>query len=393
MGDRGDSDSDEFLSDRIARAVSAGDLTDDPAQKGAIAAFDRLLTDLRAIKPANKKSALGWMFGQSKSRTVESARGIYLWGGVGRGKSMLMDTFFDMAPVTAKRRVHFHAFMQDVHGRIHEWRQSHQKHKHKDADPIPPVADALAEKAKLLCFDEFAVTDVADAMILARLFTHLFERGVTIVATSNVEPDLLYKDGLNRSWFLPFIELTKTRMDVVNLVSDTDHRMEKLINAEVYMTGKGSTERFEGLWQKMVAGLAVEPASVEVAGRETVFNESSGGLVKAHFDDLCRKPLGAGDYLAMADRFHTLFLQGVPIMAHEDRNALKRFIALIDTWYDRHKLLIVEAAERPSALYTADHGTEAFEFDRTISRLREMQSDEWRGADGVVDSQTTNRPD
>ena len=222
-----------------------------------------------------------------------------------------------------------------------------------------------------------AVTDVADAMLLARLFTGLFAHGVTVVATSNVAPDLLYRDGLNGSFFLPFIELVKNRMTVLELDSQTDHRMEILINGDIYMTGKDSLERFNGLWDTMTAGLAIAPARIEVTGRETVFDKASGGIVRSSFQDLCIKPLGAGDYLAMTKRFHTVFLQGVPLMKHRDRNAVKRFIALIDTFYDTGKTLIVEAAGRPSRLYPVVHGTEAFEFQRTVSRLREMQGDEW----------------
>ena len=366
------------LKETLELAIGQGALVYDAAQAEAIDALDTLLADIANRSVPSKKGALGWLFGKSNKVAPEhSVPGLYLWGGVGRGKTMLMDAFFDLAPVAAKRRVHFHAFMQDVHSRIHVWRQSDAASKDKSADPIPPVADQLALEAQLLCFDEFAVTDVADAMILARLFTGLFDRGVTVVATSNVAPDLLYKDGLNRSWFLPFIDLVKSRMSVVHLDSDTDHRMEKLINADVYMTGSDAGLHFEKLWADMTEGLAVEPASIEVSGRTLTFDQACGGIFRATFDEICREALGAGDYLAMADRFHTLFLQDVPVMEHADRNAAKRFIAFIDTWYDRRKLLILQAASQPSGLSLAKHGTEAFEFDRTISRLTEMQGDEW----------------
>ena len=367
----------------VEKAIAVGRLKSDPAQFPAIQSLDKLLEVLNAPQLGNKKSALGWLFGKKQIVSDNSPRGLYLWGGVGRGKSMLMDMFFDLAPAqisgARKRRVHFHAFMLDVHRRIHAWRQVQKTAKEKSADPIPPLADALAQEARLLCFDEFAVTDVADAMILARLFTGLFERGVTVVATSNVAPDRLYETGLNRSFFLPFVDLVKTRMEVLELSSATDYRMEMLINGDVYMEGADGPARFDALWEGMVAGLTVAPTEIEVAGRSTVYELSSGGLVRTSFSDLCEKPLGAADYLALADRFHTIFIEGVRVLEHADRNAVKRFIALVDTLYDTGKVLIMQADARPSKLYVVDHGTEAFEFQRTVSRLREMQSDEWLG--------------
>ena len=373
------------LESAIAAAVDAGHLRADPAQQPAIDALDGILDALHAPKLSNKKSALGWLFGKQARVSDDSLRGLYLWGGVGRGKTMLMDLFFELAPsgpgTGSKKRVHFHAFMQDVHARIHAWRQHMKTAKERSADPIPPLAEELAGEAQLLCFDEFAVTDVADAMLLARLFTGLFNHGVTVVATSNVVPDNLYLHGLNRSFFLPFIALVKTRMVVVELASDTDYRMEKLINGDVYMTGDDADQRFNSLWSDMTDGLLVEPAVIAVSGRETVFDLACGGLIRETFEDLCEVPLGAGDYLALAERLHTIFLDGVPVMQHADRNAAKRFTALVDTLYDQGRFLIVRAQARPSQLYPVDHGTEAFEFQRTISRLREMQSDDWLSQD------------
>lgn len=364
------------VSQQVQQRIDAGQLVADPAQAATIAALDGLLAQLHAPPLANKKSALGWLFGRKKA-PAPGLRGLYLWGGVGRGKSMLMDMFFALAPTEPRRRVHFHAFMQDVHGRIHTWRQAQKTAKDRSADPIPPLADALAHEAQLLCFDEFAVTDVADAMILARLFTGLFERGVTVVATSNVAPDLLYKDGLNRSFFLPFIELVKTRMDVIELVSETDHRMSILAGSPVYMVGADRHSRFDDLWHQMVGTSPVEPAVVERAGRKLAFEQTCGGLLRTDFARLCQRPLGAGDYLAITARFHTLFLEVVPVMEHGDRNAVKRFIALVDTLYEAGNRLIVEAEAPPDGLYPVEHGTEAFEFQRTISRLSEMQGVDW----------------
>ncbi len=371
------------LSDEINQAIHQGQLKADPAQQPAIDALDSILDTLHAPKLGNKKSALGWLFGKKPQISDNSPRGLYLWGGVGRGKTMLMDRFFELAPsddtpvAVAKRRVHFHAFMLDVHARIHVWRQQQKTAQERSADPIPPLAEQLAKESQLLCFDEFAVTDVADAMLLGRLFTGLFSHGVTVIATSNVDPDLLYKDGLNRSFFLPFIGLVKQRMLVLELASETDYRMELLFNGHTYMVGDQAAQELGGLWAEMTDGLSVAPASICVSGRQTDFALTCGGLVRESFSALCERPLGAGDYLALAARFHTLFLEDVPVMQYENRNAAKRFIALVDTLYDQQRILIVSARARPSKLYTVDHGTEAFEFQRTISRLREMQSDEW----------------
>ncbi|MEO1397870.1 MAG: cell division protein ZapE, partial [Pseudomonadota bacterium] len=326
----------------------------------------------------NKKSSLGWLFARKSGALPNTAvRGAYIWGGVGRGKTMLMDLFFDLAPVEPKRRAHFHAFMQDVHARIHIWRQAQRSGKDRSADPIPPLAEDLAAEAKLLCFDEFAVSDVADAMILARLFTALFDHGVTVVATSNVQPEHLYKDGLNRSFFLPFIALVQERLQVVELASETDYRMARLSNGDAYMVGADASERFGRLWNDVTGDITVETAVLEVKGRKLSFDQAAGGLVRTSFEALCGKPLGAGDYLALAGRFHTVFLEGVPVLDHGRRNEAKRFIALVDTLYDGGRILIVQAEALADALYPVAHGTEAFEFARTISRLQEMQSTQW----------------
>ncbi|MDD9909514.1 MAG: cell division protein ZapE [Ahrensia sp.] len=368
------------LKAEIERRVAAGQLTADPAQSATIEALDTLLEALHAPKLANKASALGWFFNKAK-KPAAGPRGAYIWGGVGRGKSMLMDMFFAMARTEPKRRVHFHAFMQDVHARVHAWRQGLKTAKERSADPIPPLAAQFAKEARLLCFDEFAVTDAADAMILARLFTGLIDHGVTIVATSNVHPDNLYRNGLNRSYFMPFVALLKERVDVIELASATDYRMEKLINSDAYMTGDNRYTTFDALWQDMTADQRVEPATLNVAGRKLTFPASCGGLLRTDFDALCKKPLGTGDYLAIAERFRTVFIENIPVMQYDERNAAKRFIALIDTLYDTGRILIASAEDRPSKLYLADQGTEAFEFERTVSRLREMQSDEWLNAE------------
>jgi len=228
-----------------------------------------------------------------------------------------------------------------------------------------------------LCFDEFAVTDVADAMILARLFTALFDHGVTVVATSNVRPSLLYKDGLNRSFFLPFIALVEKRLQVVELASERDYRMARLSNSDAYMIGPDAVDRFDALWRSVTNDITVEAAVIEVKGRELSFDQSAGGLVRTTFDALCGKALGAGDYLALVKRFHTVFLESVPVLDHAGRNEAKRFITLVDTLYDAGCILLVQAEASADALYPVAHGTEAFEFARTVSRLQEMQSTQW----------------
>ncbi len=362
----------------IDRRIAAGELTADPAQDGAIAALDHLLSDLAKPRVANKGSALGWLFGKGRDKgETDSVRGLYLFGGVGRGKTMLMDTAFALAEglprATPRRRAHFHAFMADVHARIHAFRQDEST----NGDPIGPVADDLAAQAQLLAFDEFAVTDAADAMILARLFTALFERGVTVIATSNVAPNDLYRDGLNRSFFVPFIRLMEQRMVVLELASSTDHRMNRLAQGTRYLTGTGAEDAFEAVWDDMVGHVAEETVILTVAGRALRFDRVARRQVRTTFDHLCRTALGASDYLAIVKRFDTVCLQGVPVMGPEDRNAVKRFIALVDTLYDAGRVLIVEAEAMPEALYTATSGTEAFEFRRTVSRLREMDSAEW----------------
>lgn len=365
----------------IAKDVARGNLRADPAQLPVIEVLDNILDDLNAPRLANKKSALGWLFGKKPQVSSASKRGLYLWGGVGTGKSMLMDRFYELAPGKNenlnKRRVHFHAFMQEVHGRIHAWRKLQKTAQERSSDPIPPLAGELAQEVDLLCFDEFSVTDVADAMLLARLFTGLFSHGVTIVVTSNVAPEDLYRDGLNRSFFLPFIDLVHERMTVLRVDSSTDYRMDMLGGGNLYVHGEGSLKRFEALWHSMVVGLCVAPANIQVAGRDIEFRQAAGGILRETFSALCQRPLGAGDYLALVERFHTLFLEAVPVLRLEDRNAVKRFITLVDTLYDNNRILVVQAAERPSHLYPVDHGTESFEFQRTVSRLQEMQSVDW----------------
>jgi cell division protein ZapE len=292
---------------------------------------------------------------------------------------MLMDLFFEALPVRRKRRVHFHAFMADAHERIHLWRQALKRGEVSGDDPIAPVAASLAEEAWVLCFDEFAVTDIADAMILGRLFTALFRHGVVVVATSNVEPDRLYEGGLNRALFLPFIELLKTRMEVVRLDARTDFRLEKLAGSPVYHVPADEAARaaLDRSFKRLTGRERGDPVRLTVKGHALDVPQAAGGVARFAFPDLCAKPLGAADYLALAQDFHTVILEGIPRMAFEQRNEAKRFITLIDALYDnRVKLLASAEAEAPE-LYRAETGREAFEFDRTVSRLIEMRSEEY----------------
>jgi cell division protein ZapE len=275
--------------------------------------------------------------------------------------------------------VHFHAFMADVHARIHAYRQKLKAGEVKGEDPIAPVARDLARKAALLCFDEFAVTDIADAMILGRLFTALFAHGVVVVATSNVVPEKLYENGLNRALFVPFIHLLQERMEVIELQSRTDFRLEKLSNEPVYHVPADAAAKREidRMFKKLTGLDRGRPSVVEVLGRKVKVPERAGGVARFGFADLCELPLGATDYLELAQEFHTLIIDAIPVMDESKRNEAKRFINLIDALYDRHVKLIASAAAEPTELYRAKNGHEAFQFDRTASRLIEMRSTEY----------------
>jgi cell division protein ZapE len=363
---------------RYKALIEAGEIEHDPAQAEVVAALDRLNAVLAETGPASKKSALGWLFGK-RGAAQDAPKGLYVWGKVGRGKTMLMDLFFDIAVARKKRRVHFHEFMADVHERVHRVRAAIRDGEIAGDDPIPPVAAELSEETRLLCFDEFTVTDIADAMILGRLFTRLFEQGVVVVATSNVDPDDLYKDGLNRGHFLGFVELLKTRVDVVCLDARTDYRLEKLAGAPLYLTPLGpETDRgVEELWRKLTHGLKAHSEQLEVKGRHIPVSRTAAGVARFTFAELCERPLGAADYQRLALSYHTFVIEGVPVMDLAQRNAAKRFINLIDTLYNNRNKLVLSAEAEPEDLYVATTGTESFEFQRTVSRLIEMRSEAW----------------
>jgi len=352
--------------------VASGKLKPDPDQIEIARRLDRLAEEL----VRSETSGPGWgarLFGK---KPAQPPRGVYLWGGVGRGKSMLMDLFFAHAKIERKRRVHFHEFMQECHERIHRWRQANQVS--KTSEPIRPLARQIADEARLLCFDEFQVHDIADAMILGRLFYALFELDVVVVATSNRPPDDLYKGGLQRELFVPFIGLIKQKLDVLPLDGATDYRLARLGRMAVYHTpiGPASRQALAEAFHALTLGAPGQTEQITVKGRVVQVPRAAEGVAWFGFGDLCDQPLGAGDYLAIARRYHTVILEGIPEMGPESRDKAKRFVTLIDALYERKVNLICSAVNRPDLLYPMGDG--AFEFQRTVSRLEEMQSAEYQ---------------
>lgn len=343
--------------------VSEGLLRPDPAQRVVMERLEEVRDELTTAQP---KSFL------SRFRKAEPVgkQGLYLWGGVGRGKSMLMDMFFQHAGIPGKRRVHFHAFMQEVQAALHEARKTGVD------DAIRPVAEDIARNLKLLCFDEMQITDIADAMIVGRLFERLFQAGVAIVTTSNRPPKDLYKDGLNRQLFLPFIGLLEDRMEVQEIEAVTDYRQDRLAGAQVWFApSDGDAKRaIDLIWRDLTGGKD-EPLTLEVKGRNVVIPRFWAGQARASFAQLCGTALGPADYLKLVDAASVLVLEDIPQMSPLNANEAKRFVTLIDTLYEGNVRLIASAQAEPEALYVS--GTGAFEFERTASRLREMQGAEW----------------
>jgi len=373
-----------------ATRAAEGTIRSDPAQEAVLPELDRIRDALAAPPP--KRGFLG------RAPRPEPVKGLYLWGGVGRGKSYLMDLFATHVSVP-KRRVHFHAFMQDIHAGMTEAR------KRGVDDAIAPVADALVADLRLLAFDEMQITDITDAMIVGRLFERLFDGGVTVVATSNRHPDALYKDGLNRALFVPFIELIKNRMTVWELAGPTDYRQDRLAGAQTYFHPADGAARaaVDAIWHDMtgaprVRGGCTEAATtaaargvtgtdgltLRVKGRDVHLPRFRAGVARVSFWDLCGVPLGAADYLAMADAVRVLIVEDVPRLGISNFNEAKRFVTLIDALYEAGTRLIVTAADRPDRLYL--EGAGAFEFERTASRLQEMQGADWAARADAVDS-------
>ena len=370
--------------------IEAGEIKPDPDQVHAVAALQRLYQELIDY-PVITGNEDGWFTRMTSGllqklgrNRLPAPRGIYLYGGVGRGKSMLMDLFFSLAPIASKRRVHFHEFMLDVHARL-RWqhdqaaRKRQQNHKSDSEDPIPAIALQIATEATLLCFDELEVTDIADAMVLTRLFDDLLARGVVVVATSNRPPEELYKNGLNRQRFLPFIALLMEKLEAIPLMDPTDYRYNRLRGAETYYhpvdeetTAQLSATFFRLTDRKIEDRAKVPSAELRVQGRTLFVPKSARGVAVFSFKRLCENPLGAAEYLAIARNYHTIIVVAIPQLTDEKRDAARRFMTLIDALYDYGVKFLCSAAVPLQQLY-AGHSLE-FEFERTLSRLMEMQS-------------------
>ncbi|WGJ13074.1 cell division protein ZapE [Methylocapsa sp. D3K7] len=364
------------LLDQYKDDVAAGLIERDACQEEVAHQLDSLRLAL-ADGAARTQGVLGWLTGSG--RKPAPVRGLYIWGDAGRGKTMLMDLFFDGTPVERKSRMHFHAFMASVHAFIHEWRQYRHKSSVKGDDPVAAVADSIAQKSWLLCFDEFSVTDITDAMILGRLFAALFDRGVVIVATSNVRPDLLYQDGLNRALFVPFIQMIEERMQIVHLDARHDFRLQKLREHNVYFVpaDASAAAALTAAFQRLTGKPRGAPITLDVLGHAVHVPQACANVARFAFDDLCRLPLGPADFLALARRFHTVVVDAIPVIGADRRDEAKRFITLIDTFYDMHVKLLASADAEPAELYLGTGGFVAFEFKRTVSRLIEMRSMEY----------------
>jgi cell division protein ZapE len=355
--------------------LARGELKPDPAQALAAEKLESLHHALAGYRPALGETGWRARFGLAKRQSAETPlQGLYIYGEVGRGKSMLMDLFFEAATIAGKKRVHFHEFMRDIHQEIHAWRRVPGR---KETDPLPKLARKIAVEAWLLCLDELQILDIADAMIVGRLFESLLENGVVIVATSNRPPHDLYKDGLQRERFLPFIKLIGEKLDVLELASAQDYRLGRLKGLPVYHAplGHEADAALDEAFSRLAAGEAIQEKTILVFGREFKASRAAGPVARFSFQELCAQALGASDYLALAGRFDALVLDGIPILGPENRNEAKRFVTLIDALYEHRTTFICSAAAPPNDLYPKGDG--AFEFQRTVSRLIEMQSQEW----------------
>ncbi|WP_421994141.1 cell division protein ZapE [Reyranella sp.] len=371
----------------LAALRAAGEVHADPAQERVVqrlqAVFEQLA--LAADRPAPKPGLLARLGLASAPKAPAGPHGLYIWGPVGRGKSMLMDLFFEDAPVARKRRVHFHEFMLEVQERLHRRREElAAKGAPPEADTIVPIGREIAAETRLLCFDEFQVTNIADAMILARLFETLFDQGVTVIATSNRRPDDLYKDGLQRERFVPFIDLVKERLEVLELGGDHDYRLGRLRNFDVYLTplGAWATAKLDEAFRSLSGGADGAPRVLRTQGRNVEIPRAAPGVAMAHFMDWCAKPMGAADFLCIADHFHSVIVADIPRMGPDSHDKAVRFVTMIDTFYEKKVKFICSAATAPTGLYVSGDGS--FEFERTVSRLMEMQSPEYLALEHIA---------
>jgi cell division protein ZapE len=361
-----------------ARRV-AGQVRADPVQEKIVLRLQAVHEQLAALAAEPPKPGLLARLGLvSAPKPPQGPHGLYIWGPVGRGKSMLMDLFFDDAPVGRKRRVHFHEFMLEVHDRLHRRREELAvKGAPPEADTIVPIGQEIARETRLLCFDEFQVTNIADAMILGRLFETLFDEGITVVATSNRAPDDLYKDGLQRDRFLPFIELLKQRLEILELGGAHDYRLDRMRELDMYLTplGAWATKKLDEAFRALANGADGEPRVLRTQGRDVAVPRAAPGVAMAHYLDWCATPMGAADFLCIAEHFHSVILSEIPRMGPDNRDKAARFITMIDTFYEKKLKFICSAAASPDKLYVEGDG--AFEFQRTVSRLMEMQSQDY----------------
>ncbi len=357
---------------RYRQWLETGEVKPDPGQAAAAEKLDALHQALKGYRPQRKGGGFLARLGIGRDDPAEETpRGLYLFGPVGRGKSMLMDLFFETAPVMRKRRVHFYAFMGEVHDKLHAWRE---RTKGKDQDPLPKLAEEIAGETRLLCFDEFHVVNIADAMILGRLFEALLGEGVIVVATSNWPPERLYEGGLQRERFLPFVDLLCERLEAFDLGEGLDYRIARLRDLPVYHTPLGPRAKaaIDSAFEKITDGAEPQAVTVKVKGREIPVPLEARGVARFSFEELCARPLGALDYMALARRFHTVIVEGIPRLTSDKRNEANRFMTLIDQLYEHHCNLIASAEALPESLYPEGDGS--FEFQRTVSRLQEMQA-------------------
>ena len=370
----------------LALRRAAGEIHADPVQERIVARLQAVYDQLTAMTAHPAKPGLLARLGLGRAaKPLAGPPGLYIWGPVGRGKSMLMDLFFADAPVAKKRRVHFHEFMLEVQERLHRRREMlAAKGAPPEADTIVPVAREIAEQTQLLCFDEFQVTNIADAMILARLFEVLFDEGLTVIATSNRKPDDLYKDGLQRERFVPFIDLVKQRLDVIELGGDHDYRMERMRNFDVYLTplGAWANAKLDEAFRALSGGADGEPRVLRTQGRDVEIPRAAPGVAMAHFLDWCARPMGAADFICIAANFHTVIVADIPKMGPDSQDKAVRFVTMIDEFYEKKVKFICSAATAPSGLYV--EGDSAFEFQRTVSRLMEMQSPEYGALEHIA---------